>query len=103
MTHLAPHDLSDVLLAPTALRLDSELDVLAQLTPEQLELRVSLVTDRQPRGVVQRRRLVLEMLRRDLVAHDWQLSWAPRGLALTHTGRRLVLGLPDNLRAFLAG
>jgi hypothetical protein len=66
-----------------------------------LHLRVCLATDRDPRTGEQRRQLVLEMLERFLDTHEWVLSWGDRGLVLTHDDRRLVLGLPSNVRAFL--
>lgn len=101
MTHLAPHDVSDLLLAPLALRLDQELDNLAGLTAEELHLRVSLATDRDPHTGELRRQLLLDMLERFLHTHDWLLSWGDRGLELRHNDRRLVLGIPANVRAFL--
>lgn len=101
MTHIAPHDVSDLLLAPLALRLDQELEDLAGLTAQELYLRVCLATDRDPHNGDQRRRLLLEMLERFLRTHEWALSWGERGLVLTHDDHRLVLGIPANVRAFL--
>ena len=101
MKHIAPHDLSDLLLAPVALRLDQELELLAGLTAEELHFSVCLATDRDPHTGEQRRRLLLSMLRRDLIEPKWALSLGDRGLVLTHDGHRLVLGLPSNIRAFL--
>jgi hypothetical protein len=101
MTYIAPHDVSDLLLAPLALRLDQELEDLAGLTAQELHFRISLATDRDPRTADERRRLLLEMLERFLQMGEWSLSWGERGLVLTHDDRRLVLGIPANLRAFL--
>jgi hypothetical protein len=101
MTHTAPHDLSDLLLAPLALRLDRELEELAGLTAQELHYRVCLETDSDPHNGDQRRRLLLEMLGRFLNTHEWELSWEERGLALIHDDHRLVLGIPANIRAFL--
>jgi hypothetical protein len=101
MTHIAPHDVSDLLLAPLALRLDQELENLAGLTAGELHFRVCLATDRDPHDADQRRRLLLEMLGRFLETHDWSLSWGERGLVLTHDDHRLVLGIPANVRAYV--
>ncbi len=102
MTHIAPHDISDLLLAPLALRLDQELEAVSGLTAEELHLRVCLTTDRDPRTTEQRRRLLLEMLERYVDTHAWRLSWGARGLVLSHDHRQIVLGVPDNVRRFVA-
>ncbi len=101
MTHIAPHDISDLLLAPLALRLDQELEALSGVTAKELHLRICLATDRDPHTGEQRRRLLLEMLERYVQTHAWKLSLGERGLVLTHDDHRLVLGLPANVRAFL--
>ncbi|MEO6204213.1 MAG: hypothetical protein ABIO67_02350 [Mycobacteriales bacterium] len=102
MKHLVPHDVSDLLLAPLALRLDQELEGLDGLTAKELQLRVSLETNRDPDTAEQRRQLLLEVLERFWQTHEWTLSWGDRGLVLTHHDHRLVLGIPANVRAFLA-
>ncbi len=101
MTHIAPHDISDLLLAPLVLRLDQELEALSGITAKELRLRICLATDRDPHTGDQRRRLLLEMLQRFVQAHAWTLSWGQRGLVLTNDDHRLVLGIPANVRAFL--
>jgi len=103
MKHEAPHDPSDLLLAPMALRLDQQLDQLAGLSPRELELYVCLQTDSDPHTLEQRRELLLAALSRDVEMHAWELSWEERGLALRHDGRHLVLGTPDSVRHYLAG
>lgn len=102
MKHIAPRDVSDLLLAPLALRLDQELEGLDGLTVAELQLRLSLETNWDPHTSEQRRQLLLEVLERFLQTHEWTLSWGDRGLVLTHDDRRLVLGIPANVRAFLA-
>ena len=34
--------------------------------------------------------------------HDWELSWDPRGLRLTHDAHAVVLGVPDTSGEYLA-
>ncbi len=102
MTHIAPHDVPDLLLPALALRLDRELEELAGLSATELRYRISLATDHDPQTSDERQRLLLRMLERSLDTHGWMLSWGERGLVLTHDDRRLVLGLPDTVRAFLA-
>lgn len=101
MKHEPPHDPSDLLLAPLALRLDRQLDQLTGLSPRELELYVCLQTDCDPHTAAQRHELLLTALARDLDTHGWELSWDERGLALRHDGRRVVLGAPDNVRTWL--
>jgi hypothetical protein len=103
MKHEAPHDPSDLLLAPMALRIDQQLDQLSGLSPRELEMYVCLQTDSDARTHEERRTLLLEALTRDVDTRAWELSWEERGLALRHAGRHLVLGTPDSVRHYLAG
>lgn len=96
-----PHDVSDLYLAPVVLELDRRLDEFGDLSDDELELRVALATDRQPRNHSDRADLVLLSLTHLLDTHGWALSWAPRGLQVRHDDHTLVLGTPQNLRTYL--
>lgn len=97
-----PHDLTDLYLSPVALQLDHRLRELEGLSETELEVRVAVATDRDPRLGQDRSHLALEMLTHALEMHGWEASWASRGLRLRHADHELVLGLPDSLRAFIA-
>ena len=98
-----PHDTIDLVLAPVALQIDERLERLGTLDADELVFLIALETDREPRTLEQRRALLLEALGRDVDTRGWALSWDPRGLCLEHEGRRLVLGLPPKVRAFVSG
>lgn len=98
-----PHDTIDLVLAPVALQIDERLDRLGTLDADELVFLIALETDREPRTLDQRRALLLEALGRDVDTRGWELGWDPRGLRLEHEGRRLVLGLPPALAAFIRG
>jgi hypothetical protein len=96
-----PHDVSDLYLSPLTLELDRRLRELEGLTEAEIDFRVALETDREPRVPGDRPALVLQLLAHALDTHGWQIAWASRGLRLSHDDHELVLGVPDNLRAYL--
>lgn len=96
-----PHDTTDTLLAPVALRLDQQLEELSALDQKELLYFVALSTDREPHTHERRCELLMTAVTREVDCHGWDLSWDQRGLRLTHGGRHLVLGLPSSVRAFL--
>lgn len=98
----APHDAADLMLAPTALALDQQLDQLAELAQDELAYLVALATDRQSRTPEGRADLLLMCLLRDVPTHGWDVSWHARGLRVGHGTRQVVLGLPASVRTFLA-
>jgi hypothetical protein len=98
-----PHDLTDLLLAPTLLDLDDRLDRLGELNPGELAFEIVLATNQEPRDRGERATMLLEALRAWLDLHRWEISLTPRGLSVEHGGRAVVLGLPPNLRDYLAG
>jgi hypothetical protein len=96
-----PHDVSDLYLAPVVLELDHRLDEFEGLSHDEIELRVALETDRQPRDSADRSRLMLLCLTHALETHGWAVGWAPRGLRISHDDHKLVLGIPDSMRTYL--
>lgn len=99
----APHDVSDLYLAPLLLALDARLDELGQLDAEELSRHVALVSDQADWTRDLRESGLLRAVQHFIDCHHWELSWDPRGLRVAHAARHLVLGLPANLVAFLAG
>lgn len=96
-----PHDVPDLYLSPVTLELDHRLGELEGLTEAEIELRIALATDRQPRDCADRASLVLLMLTHALETHGWEVAWKPRGLRVSHGDHEVVLGVPHSLRAYL--
>lgn len=96
-----PHDLSDLYLAPVALELDHRLGEFESLSEEEIEFRVAIDTDSQPRDRAERSQLMLLSLTHVLDTHGWDIGWVSRGLRVSHDEHELVLGVPDSLRAYL--
>jgi hypothetical protein len=98
-----PHDVNDLYLAPVALGLDQNIEELAGLSVEEVQYRVILGSDRQPRNAAQREEALLETLTRGVELHGWHVSRHPRGISMAHDSYGLVLGIPDSLVAYLNG
>ena len=98
---LRPQTVSDLYLAPVALRLDAELESLGGRDHLKLRDYVALRTSRAPLGVEERREALLKAIgtMRDL--RGWELSWDDRGLRVSNGDFQLVLGLPANVRSYL--
>ena len=97
-----PHDITDLYLAPVALGIDAEITALDHLTHDQLLTHIALVTNREPRSLDERRALFVDAVTRHVELHGWVATWDPRGLRLTNDEHTLVLGLPANIRGYLA-
>lgn len=98
-----PHDVTDLYLAPVALGLDHRLEELADLSDEEVQYRVILGSDREPRNAAEREEALVEALTRGLELHGWHVSRNPRGIMVAHDTYGLVLGLPANLLSYLNG
>lgn len=99
----APHDFSDLYLAPVALMVDARLEELAKLDADQLAYEVALTTDRPDFTRRMREDALIATVQRVIQMHHWTLSWDPRGLRLSHHGHTLVLGVPATFREYLNG
>ena len=98
-----PHDTTDLYMAPVVLEVEARLEELSALPGDDLKYRVALESDIEPADSAQRRTALLETVRRGLELHGWTLALHERGLAVSHAGRAVVLGLPANLRDYLGG
>ena len=98
----APHDYTDLFLAPVALAVDARLEQLASLNREQLHERVAVETDRQALTAVQRGRDVVASITYLLDLHGWTASWDSLGIRLSHDTHSLVLGVPPSVAAYVA-
>jgi hypothetical protein len=93
--------MTDLYMAPVVLEVDARLEQLSTLASEELAYRVALESDIEPRDAAERSRALIETVRRGLELHGWTLERRDRGLAVGHAGHVVVLGLPDNVRAYL--
>ena len=100
---MAPHDITDLHLAPVLLALDTRLETLGELTLEELRRRIALESNRFDSDVELRIAGVLESVKYLLDCHGWDLSWDPRGIRVTHRNRSVVLGVPDVVADYVAG
>jgi hypothetical protein len=89
-----PHDITDLYLAPVALAVDACIEELGQLDKDRLSYEVAIRSD-SPDFI---RRLREEALIRAVThlidCHDWEFTWDPRGLRLSHDAHTFVLGIP---------
>lgn len=96
-----PHDVTDLYLAPVALGVDQRLEELSGLSAEDVQFRVILDTNREPRSATDREKALIESLTSGLDLRGWQVSRHPRGLLLSHDTHSLVLGIPSNVVSYL--
>jgi hypothetical protein len=98
-----PSDLTDLYLAPVALRLDRQLAELAEMSQEAIHLWIALATDHEATTLDERRILAVRALQHDVDTHHWDLELDQRGLRLSHGDNALVLGIPESLRVYVDG
>lgn len=96
-----PRDVADLYLAPVAIALDQELAMYDGLSEHDIEYRVALVINDQPRNAAERPDSVLRALTRTVETHGWEIDWASRGLQISHDEHQLTLGIPGSLRDYL--
>ena len=98
---MKPQDVSDLYLAPVALAVDARLEELGELSPDRLAERVALVSDEPDWTVELRQDGLMRTIGQLLELHQWELSWEARGVGISRASHRLVLGVPESLRAFV--
>lgn len=98
-----PHDVSDLYLAPVVLSIDAKLDDLGTLEPRALAQRVAVESNLPDWSRENRERALLESVQHFIDCRGWAVTWDPRGLRLGHAEHSLVLGVPANMAAYLAG
>ena len=89
-----PHDLTDLYLAPVALVMDARIAELGRLDKEQLAYEVALESDSPGFTREMREEALIRTVTHLTDTHDWDVSWDPRGLRLTHGAHTFVLGIP---------
>jgi hypothetical protein len=89
-----PHDITDLYLAPVALAVDARIEELGQLDKDGLAYEVALESDSPDFTRRIREDGLIRTVTHLIDGHDWEFSWDPRGLRLTHDGHTFVLGVP---------
>ncbi len=89
-----PHDISDLYLAPMALEVDARIEELGRLDKEQLAYEVALESDSPDFTRAMREEALIRTVTHLIETHNWDFSWDPRGLRLTHHAHSFVLGIP---------
>ena len=97
----APHDITDLYLAPVVLAVDRRIEELGALDPEALAAQVALKSDKADWTRDMRKSALLSATTHLIELHHWEASWAARGLRLAHGPNALVLGVPASFQAFI--
>ena len=97
-----PHDLTDLYLAPVVLAVDARIEELGQLDKDRLTYEVALESDSPDFTRKLREEALIRTITHLTDTHDWQFSWDPRGLCLTHETHTFVLGIPAVFLEYLA-
>lgn len=98
-----PHDLTDLYLAPVALTVDARIEELGHLDSDRLAYEVALESDLGDFTRDMREEALISAVTHLIDSHDWEFSWDPRGLRLTHDAHTFVLGIPAVFLEFLEG
>ncbi len=96
-----PHDISDLYLAPVALEVDARIEDLGRLDKERLAYEVALESDTPDFTRNMREEGLIRTITHLIDTHDWEFSWDPRGLRLTHDAHTFVLGVPPVFTEYL--
>jgi len=89
-----PHDITDLYLAPVVLALDARIEELGRLDRDRLVYEVALESDSPDFTRSMREDGLIRTVTHLVDSHDWEFSWDPRGLRLTHDAHTFVLGIP---------
>jgi hypothetical protein len=96
-----PQDLTDLYLSPVAIAVDKRLDDMARCPQAELNYRLALETNASPHKRADAIAAVVADAGYLIDTHHWQLAWDPRGLRLSNADHSIVLGVPDNVRAYV--
>jgi len=89
-----PHDVTDLYLAPVVLAVDARIEELGRLDRDRLAYEVALESDSPDFTRSMREDGLIRTVTHLIDSHDWEFSWDPRGLRLTHDAHTFVLGIP---------
>ena len=77
-----------------ALAVDARIEELSQLDRDRLTYEVALESDSPDFTRQLREEALIRTVTHLIDTHDWEFSWDPRGLRLTHEAHTFVLGVP---------
>src|SRR6185437_6066476 len=97
-----PQDIAELYLAPVAMQVDGQIDSLSGLGQDELARRIAAGSDRPDWLPEIRADAVLPTVGHLVDPHAWSLAWDERGIRLEHGHRSLVLGVPANVRQYIA-
>jgi hypothetical protein len=89
-----PHDITDLYLAPVALAVDACIEELGQLDKDRLSYDVAIRSDSPDFTRSLREEALIRAVTHLIDCHDWEFTWDPRGLRLSHDAHTFVLGIP---------
>ncbi len=98
-----PHDVADLYLAPVTLAVDARIEELGRLDRDGLAYEVALESDSPDFTRQMREEALIRAVTHLTDSHQWQFSWDPRGLRLTHDEHTFVLGIPAVFLEYLDG
>lgn len=98
-----PQDISDLYLAPVVLAIDARLTELGSMSDDDLVYEIALDSNLADWTAELRQHAVLRTVAYLTNLHGWTLEWDPRGVRLAHGSHVLVLGVPPNVAAYVAG
>jgi hypothetical protein len=98
-----PHDLTDLYLAPVVLTVDARIAELGRLDRDRLAYEIALESDLPGLTRDMREEALIRTVTHLIDTHDWEFSWDPRGLRLTHEAHTFVLGIPAVFLEYLEG
>jgi len=76
------------------LAVDARIEELGRLDRDRLAYKVALESDSPDFTRSMREDGLIRTVTHLIDSHDWEFSWDPRGLRLTHDAHTFVLGIP---------
>jgi hypothetical protein len=95
--------MTDLYLAPVALAADACIEELGQLDKDRLAYEVAIRSDSPDFTRSLREEALIRAITHLIGCHDWEFSWDPRGLRLSHDAHTFVLGIPAVFLEYLEG
>ena len=96
-----PHNITDLYLAPVVLAVDARIEELGHLDKDGLAYEVALESNTPDFTRQMREEALIRTVTHLVDSHDWEFSWDPRGLRLTHDAHTFVLGIPTVFLEYL--
>ena len=98
-----PQNVPDLFLAPVALTLNARIEELAALPIDELTHHIARESDMADWTPEMRAEALVRTVAHFIDLRGWELDWDERGIAMSHGVHRVVLGVPDSFRQYVAG